>query len=268
VVTLMTTPEEGAPEVAAGGPPAEAEPVAADPWAAPATITYAEGGRGRGATRPRGRPRCRAKAGRSARRSAVLASPAPPEAPATTSRARRLIVRLLLGTPAASLVALLLAVALPVLFGCRSMVIMSGSMEPAIPTGSVVVVRRIPAAGIAVGDVVSFLNPEDPGRTLTHRVQAVAGEGGRIDVVTRGDANTGTESWSIDAAGAVGRVAFHLPLLGYLLAPLQGKLPRLLLVVSPALLLGASLIAEIWHSPARTRRRSLRRASRPARSGA
>jgi signal peptidase I len=266
-VVILTTPQ-GAPEVTADALTAGVGSGTADPWAAPATVNYAEGGRRRGAARPRRRSRDRAKSGRAARRSADLASPAPPKAPATASRARRLAARLLLGGPVVSLVALLLAVALPVLFGCRSMVIMSGSMEPAIRTGSVVVVRRIPAAEIAVGDVVSFLNPEAPGRTLTHRVQAVTGEGGRIEVETRGDANTGTESWSIDATGTVGRVAFHLPLLGYLLAPLQGTLPRLVLVVSPALLLGVSLVGEIWRSPAGARRRSMRRTSRPARSGA
>ena len=267
MVTLTTT-LQGAPEWAAGGPPTGVEPGTADPWAAPVDITYAEGGRRRGAPRTRGRPRHGAKAVRGARRSADRAVPAPRERPAAASRARRWAARLLLGVPAVSLVALLLTVALPALFGFRSLVIMSGSMEPAIPTGSVVVVRRIPAAEIAVGEVVSFVNPEDPGGTLTHRVQAVAGAGGRIEVKTRGDANTGTESWSIAAAGTVGRVVFHLPLLGYLLAPLQGTLPRLVLVVSPALLLGVSLTVEIWRSPPGARQRPKRRASRPARSGA
>jgi signal peptidase len=192
-----------------------------------------------------------------------------PDLTITSGRARRVATRALLGVPGAFGLALLLAISLPVLFGCRSLVVMSGSMEPAIPTGSVVVVKRIPAAEIAVGDVISFRSPEDPGRILTHRAQAVAVEGGSVEVETRGDANTGAESWDIDATGTVGRVAFHVPLLGYLVAPLQGTVPRLLLVVVPALLLCGFLIADIWR-PGTSRGRSRARTQlNPAgRSGA
>jgi signal peptidase len=168
--------------------------------------------------------------------------------------------------PATLGLALLLAVSLPILFGCRSLVVMSGSMEPAISTGSVVVVRRIPAAEIAVGDVVSFHSPET-GSVLTHRVQAVAVGEGPIEVETRGDANTGTESWAIEPAGTVGRLVFEIPYLGYLLAPLQGAAPRLLLVVAPALLLGGFLLADIWRPRSPGARRRVGMAPSPAGSG-
>ena len=88
---------------------------------------------------------------------------------------------------------------------------------------------------------------------LTHRVVSVAAADGRVEVETRGDANTGTESWAIDPQGVVGRVVFHVPLAGYALAPLQGPLPRLLLVAAPALLLAVLITVEIWR-PGRDRR--------------
>lgn len=177
-----------------------------------------------------------------------------------------------MGLPTVLALALLAALGLPVLFGCRSLVVMSGSMQPAISTGSVVIVKQVAASGIAVGDVVSFRNPEDTSEILTHRVRAVETRDGRLQVETRGDANTGGEKWSIDPAGTVGRVVFKVPYLGYLLAPLQGRLARLALVVAPALLLGAHLVFTIWRAPVgpavgrparqRARRRS---ALRPAR---
>ena len=155
--------------------------------------------------------------------------------------------------PAAAVLGLLLTLSVPVAFGCRSLVVMSGSMEPAIPTGAVVVVKRVPADSVKVGDVVSFRSPEQGGRVLTHRVVSVAAVDGRVEVETRGDANTGTESWAIDPQGVVGRVVFHIPLAGYALAPLQGPLPRLLLVAVPALLLAVVITVEIWR-PSRDRR--------------
>jgi signal peptidase len=175
----------------------------------------------------------------------------------------------LLGSVFASGLALLAAISVPVLFGCRSLVVMSGSMEPAISTGSVVVVERIPGADIAAGDVVSF---HAPGSTmvLTHRVQSVAVREGMVEVVTRGDANTGTESWAIEPTGTVGRLVFEVPYLGYLLAPLQNPIARILLVVLPALALGGLLLVSIWRDPAASgrpapgRRRRERIALRPA----
>jgi signal peptidase len=154
--------------------------------------------------------------------------------------------------PSALGLVLLVCLALPVLFGCRSLVVLSGSMEPAVPTGAVVVVDRIPAAEVAVGDVVAFRSPEDPSRLLTHRVVAVGAKDGMVAVETRGDANSGSEKWTIDPSGTVGRMLFAVPYLGYLIAPLQGTLVRLALVVVPALLLGGMLLFDIWY-PARRR---------------
>lgn len=178
----------------------------------------------------------------------------------------RTIARAVAALPATLLVALLLTLALPVAFGCRSLVVMSGSMEPTVPTGSVVVVKSIPGAAIAVGDVISFHPPEDTARIVTHRVLAVTEQDGKVAVETRGDANTGSEKWSIDPAGTVGRVVFHIPYLGYLLAPLRGPGPRLALVVVPAVLLAALLVYDIWH-PRRRLGRPERAASRPAGGG-
>jgi signal peptidase len=146
--------------------------------------------------------------------------------------------------------ALSLALPVPVFVGFRALVVMSGSMEPAISTGSLVVVRRVPAESIAVGQVVSFVSPEGTGQVITHRVQSVSRADGEVAVETKGDANTGSEKWSIGASGVVGRVVFHIPYLGYVLAYLGGRTARLLLVVMPALALAGVLVAGIWHRPA------------------
>ena len=141
---------------------------------------------------------------------------------------------------------LLAAAALPVAFGLRSLTVVSGSMLPTIGVGDVVVVEPIPPAEARVGDVVSFADPEDPRRILTHRVRDLRVDGPTVTFVTKGDANTAEERWRIPVTGTIGRVVYRVPLVGRLLLPAQGRAGRLLLVVVPALALGALELRRIW----------------------
>lgn len=71
--------------------------------------------------------------------------------------------------------------------GFRPLVVRSGSMEPAISTGSMVLVRRIPASDIKPGDIVSV---ERADRTrVTHRVITVERQGSNAVLTLKGDAN-------------------------------------------------------------------------------
>jgi signal peptidase I len=278
VVTLATT-SEVALEIDVGGA-AVVDGPGVDPWAGLDSLTCFRGGAGRrdeigrsGKAPASGARRAPAvAAGRDAGKrrpeSEEAARRGAGDGRRTRRRGRRAVTRAVLAVSAVLTLALTLAIALPVLFGCRTLVVMSGSMEPTISTGSVVVVKRIPAAEVAVGDVISFQSPETAGRILTHRVQAVGLVDGRVEVETRGDANSGSESWSIDPGGSVGRLVYHIPFAGYVLAPLQRTPARLLLVVVPVLLLGASLLRDIWRSPAGARKRPAGRVPRQVRSGA
>ncbi|HWO69773.1 MAG TPA: signal peptidase I [Actinomycetota bacterium] len=141
---------------------------------------------------------------------------------------------------------LLAAVGLPGLLGLRSLTVLSGSMRPTIGPGDVVVVERIDPRDARVGDVISFVDPEDPRRILTHRVRDVAVEGPSVAFVTKGDANTAPERWRVPVTGTIGRVVYRVPLVGYLLLWAGSRAGRLLLVVLPALALGAIELRRIW----------------------
>jgi signal peptidase len=144
---------------------------------------------------------------------------------------------------------LVVALALPFAGGARPYTVMSGSMEPAIDTGDVVIVRFIRPADARLGDVVTFDDPRHSGRLITHRVRAMSYRGDRLRFVTKGDANTAVERWSVPERGRIARVAYRIPTVGRVeLAAGSGGL-RLALVVLPALLLGAWLIRLIWRAP-------------------
>ena len=84
----------------------------------------------------------------------------------------------------------------------------TGSMEPAIPNGSVVFVR--PRAEYRVGDVITAFLEGD--QTFTHRIVDKDGE----QVYTKGDANASVDESPTPQSRIVGKVVFHLPLLGFL----------------------------------------------------
>ena len=71
--------------------------------------------------------------------------------------------------------------------GVRPLVVRSGSMEPTIPTGSMVLVQRVAAAEIAVGDVVAVERPDHT--RVTHRVVGLERRGETAELTLKGDAN-------------------------------------------------------------------------------
>lgn len=134
----------------------------------------------------------------------------------------------------------------PMAFGYQGFVVLSGSMEPAIGTGDAVMVDSIAPLQARIGDVVTFRSPDDPARTITHRVVSMTATAGTVKFVTKGDANTGVERWSVPADGTIGRVEFRVPKLGYLTNVIGSRYGRFVFLVIPALLLGVMEVRRIW----------------------
>jgi signal peptidase I len=149
---------------------------------------------------------------------------------------------------AASIVALgLLAVSVgPRFLPYQALVVRSGSMSPTIPTGSIVFYRKVTSAKVKVGDIIVFDKPGQQNEKVTHRVFKISnGPTGRF-FTTKGDANGAPDDWQVPAVGTGWVASFHVPGIGYALADLQSTTARLLLLLIPALLLGAITLYEIW----------------------
>lgn len=145
--------------------------------------------------------------------------------------------------------AALLSITVPYATGGRSYTVMSGSMEPRIHTGDVVGEERIVPAQMRSGDIVTFQDPDEKGRMITHRVRSVRERAGVYSVVTKGDANNTVERWTIAADGRLGRVRYRVAHVGHLLVFTRGPFGIMSLVVLPALLLGALELRRIWARP-------------------
>jgi signal peptidase len=99
------------------------------------------------------------------------------------------------------------------LTGREVLVIIGGSMEPAIPLGALVVTTPTDPSVIAVGDVVTLR--ADNGAVMTHRVIRVSdGSDGR-SFETRGDANDSPDAGLVPSRVVVGVVSHYVPYAGY-----------------------------------------------------
>jgi signal peptidase I len=135
-------------------------------------------------------------------------------------------------------------VTLPSAFGLKSLTVVSGSMEPTIETGSVVIDEVISPLDAHPGDIVTFQDPLRP-RQLTHRLQKMRVEGDTAYMTTLGDANDAPERWTVRTNGEIGRVVAHLPKLGYARAALGTRYARLA-VLGAVMALGAFLLVDMW----------------------
>jgi signal peptidase len=147
-------------------------------------------------------------------------------------------------------VTFVLAVALsPILlvpFGFRSATVMSGSMTPTLNVGDIVIERPIEPAEARIGDVITFTDPKDDGRLLTHRVRSIKVKGDEFTFTTKGDANNTEEKWHIAAKGTVGRATMSIPKVGYLLGSHRGPWVRVSFVVIPAVIWAVYELVNIW----------------------
>lgn len=130
------------------------------------------------------------------------------------------------------------------------MTVLSGSMVPTVNVGDLVVDTVVTPDRLRDGDLATFRQP-DTGRLITHRIQSILWRGNIADVITRGDANSVGENWSVTADARIGRVALRIPRIGYVVGAL-GTPPGQIGLAVLAAILGVWILVVIWR-PGRDR---------------
>lgn len=127
----------------------------------------------------------------------------------------------------------------PRIGGYSLMCVVSGSMEPEIPTNSLVLVKETPADEIEKGDIISFYSsdPALDGAINTHRVVEIKTVDGELEFVTRGDANGFTDMYTAKARFLLGRVTLVSPSLGILVKLSSNPLIFIPLIIVPLLIM-------------------------------
>lgn len=129
----------------------------------------------------------------------------------------------------------------------RTLTMLTGSMQPELPAGSLVVVTPQPVEDLRPGQVITFHAPTPDRPVVTHRVVSIDRSGTRPSVVTKGDANPAPDDWTATLEGStVWTARLAVPHVGAVIAASRSPLTqRGVTAVLPVLLLGWGLVW-IW----------------------
>ena len=100
--------------------------------------------------------------------------------------------------------------------GLKPFVVLSGSMEPDYPTGSLIYVKSVDPFELEADDVITFMLNENT--VATHRVVGIVPDDEDPSVIrfrTKGDANDFEDGTLVHYKNVIGTPVFCIPLLGY-----------------------------------------------------
>ncbi|WP_316569879.1 signal peptidase I SipW [Neobacillus sp. YIM B06451] len=131
----------------------------------------------------------------------------------------------------------------PQLFGYQFKTVLSGSMEPAFKTGSLIVVKKINKNEKLVrGDVITFIVNETS--VVTHRINDVLIKGNTVFYQTKGDNNKQVDMDLVPRENVVAKYSsITIPYVGYFLKSASSKMGTALLMIIPGILL---LLYSAW----------------------
>lgn len=134
---------------------------------------------------------------------------------------------------------LAVAVVIPRLAGATPFTVLTGSMRPDYPPGTLVVVKPVSFEDIGVGDVITYQLESGKATVVTHRVTAVAAQlDGEVVLTTQGDANNVSDPQAVRDVQVRGRLWYSVPYLGHVNNALTGGQRQAAVLVASVLLVG------------------------------
>ena len=139
-----------------------------------------------------------------------------------------------------AVIALLLIVSvLPVTGNIKFMIVQSGSMEPEIKTGSIVMTK--PSSEYNVGDIITFGPYSRTKAPTTHRIVEVKNG----TYITKGDRNNAPDVKPVTQKEIIGKVVFDVPYLGYVINFTRQPVGFLLVLLIPAAIIVSDEVKKI-----------------------
>ncbi len=137
-------------------------------------------------------------------------------------------------------------------------VLCSGSMEPELRAGELVVTRPVAPEDILVGDIIAFYPTEIHENLVSHRVIGIE-RNSPLSFKTKGDAYENPDPFDVSVRNLVGRVCLHIPLLGYAVLPLKTSLGLVVALLIPgSIIIGACLRSMRYELVKKHQRRNIR----------
>lgn len=125
----------------------------------------------------------------------------------------------------------------PKLFGHQLKVVLSGSMEPTIKTGSIIAVKPIgDASNLKEDDIITFVQQDES--IVTHRIINVVKNGEHTLYETKGDNNQDPDSELVSPQNVLAVYSgFTIPYLGYFVDFAKTSTGAAILLIVPGLIL-------------------------------
>ena len=162
------------------------------------------------------------------------------------------VVTIIVAVIAVALVGLRLA-------GFRTFTVMSGSMDPEYPVGSLIYVKPVDYQDLKVGDVISYVASDDK-TVVTHRIVDI--EVDKVDssvrrFKTQGDANNSADSKSVHYRNVLGTPIIVVPFIGYIAYNIQQPPGIYIALVVGTLLLAWTFLPGTLEERRKTARKSV-----------
>lgn len=122
----------------------------------------------------------------------------------------------------------------PITGNIKLLSVLSGSMEPTIHTGSVIIIK--PESSYKVGDVITFSKNTKTDVPTTHRIAETKAVEGSMVYKTKGDANNTEDNIETKETEVIGKVLFSIPYLGYIVDFVKKPVGLMLVIVIPAVI--------------------------------
>lgn len=107
---------------------------------------------------------------------------------------------------------------IPNILGYKTFIITSGSMEPTINIGDVIIVKKVSQENIQIDDIITF-NEGD--YQVTHRIIDIVNEDGQEFYQTKGDANNAIDKETVKHENIEGKYIFKIGKIGIIIMKLQ-----------------------------------------------
>ncbi len=109
-----------------------------------------------------------------------------------------------------------MAIVVPALSGSTPMTILTGSMTPAYPPGTLIIVKPVDANTLVIGDPITYQIESGKPAVVTHRIVAVTSvSDGTRTFTTQGDANNAPDDTPVTPVQIRGKVWYSIPYLGW-----------------------------------------------------
>lgn len=161
-----------------------------------------------------------------------------------------------------------MAIVVPAVGGATPMTVLTGSMEPNLPPGTLVIIKPTDTQSIRVGDVITYRIKAGDAGVVTHRVTEVTkSAGGASTFTTKGDNNPVADANPVASTQVVGKLWYSIPWIGNVNSMVGNNRAWLVPLVLAVVLLYAGFTATSGVAAWVKNRRSARKSTTEGSSG-